>query len=112
MERTMPAGQKPLDRIVRRGIRWQLIGMGFSLALAALVAASAREHRLQAMLLLLVGVGFVLDAWGLRANGALLAVAQPPRPSWIPWVSGLAFTLGATLVVCAIAFLWHPRAGA
>jgi hypothetical protein len=107
----MSAGQQPLAPVVRRGIRYQLIGLYLSLALAVLIAAPASEDRLQAALLLLVGVGFVLDGRLLRADGAVLAVAEPPRPSWIPWVSGLAFALGITLILAAVLFLWHPRAG-
>lgn len=106
----MSAGQQPLALLVRRGIRYQLIGLCLSLALALLIAAPAREDRLQAALLLLVGVGFVLDGRLLRANGAVLAAAEPPRPPWIPWVSGLAFALGATLILAAVLFLWYPRA--
>ena len=105
----MSTGQ-PVVELVRRGIRWQLIGFGLGVALASLVVASATRNRLQAALLFLVGVGLVLDGRSLRANGALLAVAAPPRPSWIPWASGLAFVLGAAVITCAIVFFAHPRA--
>ena len=106
----MPTGLQLVVPIVNRGLRWQLVGLGLSLALALLVAAPAREHRLYAGLLFLVGVGVVSNAWGLRANGALLALAQPPRPSWIPWVSGLAFAAGGALALCGLLFIWHARA--
>ena len=104
------SGGPPLVLLVRRGIRLQLTGMALSLALALLVAAPARASRLQAALLLFVGVGLVLDGRSLRTNGALLAAAEPPPPGWIPWVSGLAFAIGVALVLCALVFVRHPRA--
>ena len=48
----------------------------------------------------------MLDGRLLRANGALLTVAEPARPPWIPWVSGLPFAFGATLILAAVLFLW------
>jgi len=106
----MAAEHPPLVALVRRGIRLQLTGMALSLALVLLVAPPARTNRLQAALLLLVGIGFVLDGRSLRANGAVLGAAQSPSPAWIPWVSGLAFVFGAAVVLCGLVFVWHPGA--
>ena len=98
----------PLVSITRRGLRRQLIVMPLWLALAVLTAGPARNSRPQAGLLLLIGLGFLLDARGLRANGAVLAAAGAPQPSWIPWLSGLVFALGAVLCLAGLVFLWHP----
>lgn len=106
----MPAGTQPLVPLVRRGIRLQLIAMALSLAVALLIAEPARASRLQATILLLFGIGIVLDGRSLRANGALLTAAQQPHPHWLRLVSGLALTLGTAIVLGALVFLWHPRA--
>jgi len=95
---------------VHRGIKLQCVGFGLSLALTLLVVRPAQESRLQAALLLLIACGFLLDGRSLRLNGTMLAAAHLPSPRWIPWLSTLAYALGALLAVYSLVFLWHPRA--
>ena len=90
-------------------MKFQLMGSTAWLALAVLTVGPARDNRFQAAFLLLIAYGFVVDGWNYRVNAATLAAAQSAPPRWLPWVSRLAYALGAVLAVYGLIFLWHPR---
>lgn len=104
----MNAGDQGAVPHVRRGLKWQLMGSAAWLGLTLLLLAPARESRFQATFLLLIAVSFVLDGWGFRLNGAMLASGRSPVPTWLPWASRLSYTLGAALAVYGLVYLWRP----
>jgi hypothetical protein len=96
---------QPVAAHARRSQRWQLVGIGLTVATAGLAAFNARKDVWSAVVVLACGVSAVFGGRSLRAGAALLQITEPPIPRWSLWVSALSVVTGGLLILAGAAWL-------